>query len=216
VNHLFPIICSFFLGSWSDTFGRKWLLYLYFVIRMVEGSAMLLNAHFMAWPKEFLLFSVNLPVALSGGYITFSMGVAAFITEISTPEQRTFRLAMIHFVSSLGSPLGTKVTIPVRVQCAPSNHILTSSTQIGAWLWEAAGDQKYMWVFGAGLAGKAITLVLLITRLEMFKVCVPDTSYISLIMPSCSSGRRARWSQRRRIERSRGGTPSARSISRTA
>ena len=38
-----------------------------------------------------------------------SMGIAAFITEISTPEQRTFRLAMIHFVSSLGSPIGTKV-----------------------------------------------------------------------------------------------------------
>ena len=92
---------------------------------------MLLNAHFMSWPKEFLLFSVNLPVALSGGYITYrlapkyslpscvlcenlphsnlSMGIAAFITEISTPEQRTFRLAMIHFVSSLGSPIGTKV-----------------------------------------------------------------------------------------------------------
>ena len=90
---------------------------------------MLLNAHFMSWPKEFLLFSVNLPVALSGGYITYrlnmltfcskssltqshlSMGIAAFITEISTPEQRTFRLAMIHFVSSLGSPIGTKVNI---------------------------------------------------------------------------------------------------------
>ena len=93
--------------------------------RLLEGSSMLLNAHFMSWPKEFLLFSVNLPVALSGGYITYrlatqifcenlphsnlSMGIAAFITEISTPEQRTFRLAMIHFVSSLGSPIGTKV-----------------------------------------------------------------------------------------------------------
>ena len=34
---------------------------------------MLLNAHFMSWPKEFLLFSVNLPVALSGGYITYRL-----------------------------------------------------------------------------------------------------------------------------------------------
>ena len=87
--------------------------------------------------KEFLLFSVNLPVALSGGAITFQyfspnsislpvylfikplcccfdrrMGIAAFITEISTPEQRTFRLAMIHFVGSLGRPIGTKVWTP--------------------------------------------------------------------------------------------------------
>merc|ERR1712212_222941 len=149
VDHLFPIVASFFFGSWSDTFGRKWLLYLHFLIRLVEGSSMLLNAHFMSWPKEFLLFSVNLPVALSGGYITYSMGIAAFITEISTPEQRTFRLAMIHFVSSLGSPIGTK---------------------IGALLWEAGGkDLRYIYIFGAGLAGKLVTLIFLVARLEMFK-----------------------------------------------
>jgi len=148
VDHLFPIICSFFLGSWSDTFGRKYLLYFYFLMRLVEGSAMLLNAHFMAWPKEFLLFTVNLPVALSGGYITYSMGVAAFITEISTPEQRTFRLAMIHFISSLGSPIGTK---------------------IGAMIWDGAGDMRYTAIFAAGLGGKAITLVFLVARLELFK-----------------------------------------------
>ena len=33
VDHLFPIICSFFLGSWSDTFGRKLLLYIFFFFR---------------------------------------------------------------------------------------------------------------------------------------------------------------------------------------
>ncbi len=33
VDHLFPIICSFFMGSWSDTFGRKLLLYIYFIFR---------------------------------------------------------------------------------------------------------------------------------------------------------------------------------------
>ena len=48
------------------------------------------------------------------------MGIAAFITEISSPEQRTFRLAMIHFVGSLGRPIGTKVSLShftIRFQC---------------------------------------------------------------------------------------------------
>jgi len=145
VNHVFPIICSFFLGSWSDTFGRKWLLYVYFFFRLIESTSMILNAYFMEWPKEFLLFSVNLPVAISGGHITFSMGIAAFITEISTPEQRTFRLAMIHFVSSLGGPLGKK---------------------LGAYLWSVGG---YLCVFGAGMVGKALTMLFLVVRLELFK-----------------------------------------------
>ena len=91
---------------------------------------MLLNAHFMAWPKEFLLFTVNLPVALSGGYITYSMGVAAFITEISTPEQRTFRLAMIHFISSLGSPIGTKVQISEISELRKNKKIKTYRSEL--------------------------------------------------------------------------------------
>jgi hypothetical protein len=40
VDHLFPIICSFFLGSWSDTFGRKLLLYIYFVFRGITDDNM--------------------------------------------------------------------------------------------------------------------------------------------------------------------------------
>ena len=112
VDHLFPIVASFFFGSWSDTFGRKWLLYLYFIIRwiplhfstielwvdcrkrtsstiflsprLLEGSSMLLNAHFMSWPKEFLLFSVNLPVALSGGYITYRLATQIFHSIMCT------------------------------------------------------------------------------------------------------------------------------------
>ena len=50
--------------------------------------------------------------------------------------------------------------------------------QIGALLWEAGGkDLRYMYIFGAGLAGKLVTLIFLVARLEMFKV----TSVIYII-----------------------------------
>ena len=109
VVHVFPIIGSFFLGSWSDTFGRKFLLYFYFVMKVWECGMYLLNAYFMSWPKEYILFSVYLPVAMSGGHVAFSMGIAAFITDISSPEMRTARLSTVWFIESLGSPLGTKI-----------------------------------------------------------------------------------------------------------
>ena len=49
--------------------------------------------------------------------------------------------------------------------------------QIGALLWDAGGEEfRYMYIFGAGLAGKLITLIFLVARLEMFKV----TAVISL------------------------------------
>ena len=38
VDHVFPVVCSFFLGSWSDNFGRKYLLYLFFFFCLVNTS----------------------------------------------------------------------------------------------------------------------------------------------------------------------------------
>ena len=38
VDHLIPILFSFFLGSWSDNFGRKYLLYLFFFFCLVNTS----------------------------------------------------------------------------------------------------------------------------------------------------------------------------------
>jgi len=144
VDHLFPILCSFFLGSWSDTFGRKILLYIYFVFRMVEGSMLLLNAYFIEWPKEYLLFSVCLPVALSGGGLAYSMGMNAFIADISSPEQRSFRMAMMQFVKTIGRPFGV---------------------QAGAYLYDKGG---YVCVFSATLIGRILSFVFLVVRLEMF------------------------------------------------
>ena len=84
---------------------------------------------------------------------------------------------MIHFVSSLGSPIGTKVqgtfSTEKKNSCllwkiTPKDQLCV---QIGALLWDAGGkDLRYMYIFGAGLGGKLVTLIFLVARLEMFKV----------------------------------------------
>jgi len=145
VDHLFPILCSFFLGSWSDHFGRKLLLYIYFGMKLLEGGFLFLNAYFMDWPKEYMLFTVHLPVALSGGYLSLIMGINAFIADISAPDQRSFRLATVHYISSIGYPFGT---------------------QLGAYLFHSGG---YLCVIGAAVIGRLITLLALVGRLEMYR-----------------------------------------------
>merc|ERR1711973_1083717 len=72
-------------------------------------------------------------------------GIASFIADISSPEQRTFRMASVRFVESLGGPLATK---------------------FGAYLWDVGG---YLCVFGTSLVGKLLTLIILAVRLELFK-----------------------------------------------
>ncbi len=42
---------------------------------------------------------------ITGGYAAFSIGLSAFIADISKPDQRAFRMGMIHLAQSLGRPL---------------------------------------------------------------------------------------------------------------
>ena len=51
----------------------------------------LLNSYFMEWPKEFLLLTSNLPVALSGGRIVMKIGITSFVSDITDPKDRTTR-----------------------------------------------------------------------------------------------------------------------------
>jgi MFS family permease len=90
---------------------------------------------------SFLIFAV----ALAGGNLAFTMGLHAFISDISSPEQRSFRLAMAHFVSVTGRPVGTI---------------------IGAYLFQQGG---YVCVIGSTLVGRILAAASLVIRLEMFK-----------------------------------------------
>ena len=83
-------------------------------------------------------------VALSGGSLAFYMGINAFIADISSPEQRSFRMAMMHFVQTVGRPFGT---------------------QAGAYLYDKGG---YVCVISATLLGRFLSFVFLVVRLEMF------------------------------------------------
>ena len=72
------------------------------------------------------------------------MGINAFVSDISKPDQRSFRMAMMIFVSSVGMPIGT---------------------QLGSYLFKEGG---YICVMGATLVGRVIGFTLLVVRLEMF------------------------------------------------
>ena len=112
--------------------------------RVIEGSMLWLNVYFMEWPKEYMLFSVNAPIALAGGHLAFTMGINAFIADISKPNQRSFRMAMLYFFSSLSRPFGT---------------------QMGKCLFLEGG---YVCVIGVSVLGRIMGFVFLVIRLEMF------------------------------------------------
>ena len=77
--------------------------------------------------------------------MAYYMGVNIFIADISKPHQRSFRMAAMSFVSSVGKPIGT---------------------QLGSYLFSEGG---YICVIGATLVGRVIGFILLLVRLEMFE-----------------------------------------------
>ncbi|XP_059091356.1 proton-coupled folate transporter-like [Tigriopus californicus] len=107
VAHAVPIFLAFYLGAWSDHFGRKPLLYTTQVGKVISAAFAVLNVYFIAWSKEVYLVTVILPEALTGGYLAYLMAAHSFIADNTKPSDRTFRLSLAGFCWGFANPIGT-------------------------------------------------------------------------------------------------------------
>lgn len=65
VISIFPVFFAFYIGAWCDLFGRKPLLYMYWVAKMVSQVLVLVCAIFLKSEKEYYLIALA-PTALVG------------------------------------------------------------------------------------------------------------------------------------------------------
>ena len=105
------IIVSLFLGPWSDVNGRKPLLIFPQIGTMLTQSIYVINAYQTSLPGEFLLLaSIG---SLFGGWTAFLIGVYSYISDVSTGQARTYRIALIDLFTYVGYPLGTFLSGPL-------------------------------------------------------------------------------------------------------
>uniref|UniRef100_T1JHG5 Major facilitator superfamily (MFS) profile domain-containing protein n=1 Tax=Strigamia maritima TaxID=126957 RepID=T1JHG5_STRMM len=100
------IFWGLFIGSWSDKFGRKFLLT---VPNIGAGVAMLLlalTAYKTEWDENYLLLS-STSFALTGSMLVMDTGVMSYIADITTPEKRTLRYGIVASALLCGAPVGT-------------------------------------------------------------------------------------------------------------
>ena len=66
VMHVLPILLSFYLGAWTDYFGRKTLLLVTTFGQVIAGGLGLLNVYYIEWSRWWFLVSTVVPEVLTG------------------------------------------------------------------------------------------------------------------------------------------------------
>ena len=106
VEHVIPFFSSLYMGAWSDRYGRRWLLLLMIGGLLLDEVGHLVNSIWLDNPKEYILLFSSVPYSLGGGFVALRVSVFSYIADVSTPETRTLRLALVDAAFCFAGPLG--------------------------------------------------------------------------------------------------------------
>lgn len=95
-----PAIMSFFIGSWSDTYGRKPLMLAPLIGYCFNFLLLILFTWFNLAPMYVILTST--PLVIFGSSMIFFTGAFCYITDVSPKEDLSFRLALAEGMLYLG------------------------------------------------------------------------------------------------------------------
>uniref|UniRef100_A0A2H1V1J8 SFRICE_002447 n=1 Tax=Spodoptera frugiperda TaxID=7108 RepID=A0A2H1V1J8_SPOFR len=104
-----PSLLILFLGAWSDRTGKRKIC----ILLPIFGDLLmclndLLNAYyFYELPVQVTMFFDGFFPAITGGWITTYMGIFAYISDISSEENRTFRVGIANLCLTAGGPIGS-------------------------------------------------------------------------------------------------------------
>ncbi|RVE42131.1 hypothetical protein evm_013219 [Chilo suppressalis] len=107
-----PAIFILFVGAWSDRTGnRKALLLTPIIGEVMSLIGLMIGTYYF---YELPLWVMGLIQAMSsiftGGLPVAIMGAYSFIADVTTPEERTFRIGVVAVIVTLGIPLGTAIS----------------------------------------------------------------------------------------------------------
>ena len=101
-----PVIFSLMIGPWSDSFGRKMLMLFPMSGYIAYMSWLLINVIFFdQMVAEWLMFT-SVMENWPGGWIVVFLGAYSYVSDNSSPEFRTARIAIFDCVSSCAFALG--------------------------------------------------------------------------------------------------------------
>ncbi|XP_065203637.1 probable peptidoglycan muropeptide transporter SLC46 [Planococcus citri] len=101
-----PFLITFFVGPWSDTYGRKPLILSALIGYSVTYSLWTFASSIPSLPPFYFLF-FSLPVAFSGGLAIFILGTYCYLCDVTALENRGARLGRFHAIMNFGKLIAT-------------------------------------------------------------------------------------------------------------
>lgn len=106
-SKVIPAIATFFIMAWSDKYGRKTILVLSFFGSSLSIFLMFLNAQGGRFSSPWNYAYAHIPNALVGASATKSTIIFSYISDVSSPSEKSSRLLFAEIVISIGTFLGT-------------------------------------------------------------------------------------------------------------
>nr|XP_012135993.1 PREDICTED: uncharacterized protein LOC100879736 [Megachile rotundata] len=117
-GHVVPIILALFFGNWSDRRGRKLPLVIGLLGKFVYSFMVVINSLMDNWNLNTIVYTASLPMGMLGGDVAIFGSCFAYISDVTSVQQRTLRITILDIVYlstmptgvALGSYLYTTVT----------------------------------------------------------------------------------------------------------
>ena len=112
VQTAIPVMIILFVGAWSDKTGkRKICILLPIVGEFLTCIGFIINTYFFyELPAEVAALTESIFPAITGGWFTNFIGVFSYIGDITSVEDRTFRVGLVNMFMSLGYPIGSALS----------------------------------------------------------------------------------------------------------
>ncbi len=131
------VIFSVIAGALSDVFGRKPLILFPLIGYLLNALANIVNYAFIEdLPVEF--FYLNRIGYFFGGYAVYYLGIFSYVTTVTKPTERAYRLTRLDGIETLASIIGTLISPYIFQKLGFYGNYILSSLFISAgiaYLW---------------------------------------------------------------------------------
>ncbi|XP_022916345.1 probable peptidoglycan muropeptide transporter SLC46 isoform X2 [Onthophagus taurus] len=105
-GHLGQIILAFFMGAWADRRGRKLPLTLGLIGKFYYSTMIIVNSQQKDWPVEYIIYTATIPMTITGADVAIFAAAFTYITDVSSPENRTLRVTILEVCYLATMPTG--------------------------------------------------------------------------------------------------------------